>query len=65
MMCVGRGHKNYCVIATGNQNILIRCAEHHLADHLRYAFGSIDAQTSEYVILSEHSESKDLRTNFT
>ena len=29
------------------------------------AFGSIDAGVSDFVILSEHSESKDLRTEFT
>ena len=31
---VGRGQVDYGLIATGNQNILIRCAEHHPADQL-------------------------------
>ena len=29
-----------------------------------YVFGSMDAEISRYVILSERSESKDLRTDF-
>ena len=28
------GSLNLCVIATGNQEILIRCAEHHPADQV-------------------------------
>ena len=32
---VGRGHLHHSVIATGNQLILIHCAEHHPADQVK------------------------------